>query len=48
MSENVPWTCVPGKDSEQPVHSHSLIGVIAGYILDRQECKVSSCGQLRF
>ena len=41
------WTCAPSEDSDQTAHSRSLIRIFTGRILDRQGCKVSSCGQRR-
>ena len=35
------------EDSDQTGHSHSLIRIFSGHILESQGCKVSSCGQLR-
>ena len=35
----------PSEDSDQPAHPRRLIRIFTGRILDRQECKVSSCGQ---
>ena len=40
-------TCAPSEDSDQPVHSRSLIRIFTGHILDREGCKVSSCRQRR-
>ena len=40
-------TCAPSEDSDQPALSRSLIRIISGRILDRQGCKVSSCGKHR-
>ena len=28
------WTCVPSENSDQPAHSHSLIRIFTGHILD--------------
>ena len=36
---------MPSKDSDQPAHSHSLIRLFTGHILDSKECDVSSYGQ---
>ena len=41
------WTCAQSKNSDQSAHLRSLIRIYTGRILDRQECKVSSCGQRR-
>ena len=35
------WTCEPSEDSDQLVHSCSLIKIFTGHSLDRQECTVS-------
>ena len=40
-------TCEPSKDSDQPVHLHSLIKILTGCIMDRQGCKVFSCREQR-
>ena len=37
----------PSEDSDQPAHSHNLIRIFTGRILDSQEDKVSLCGQQR-
>ena len=46
-SENVLSTCVLSEDSNKPAHSHSLIRIYTGHILNSQGCKVSSCRQQR-
>ena len=33
-------TCMPSEDSDQPVHSCSLIRIFTGHILGSQRCKV--------
>ena len=40
-------TCAPSEDSDQPMHSHSLIRIFTRRILDSQGCQVSSCEQRR-
>ena len=44
-SGNIHSDIMPSKDSDQPVHSCSPIGIFTGCILDSQGCNVSSCGQ---
>ena len=39
--------CESIEDSDQSVHSSSLIRVFPGHILDSHGCKVFSCGQVR-
>ena len=36
-------TCALSEDSDQPVHSRSLIRIFTGHILDSQGVKCSSC-----
>ena len=40
-------TCVPSEESNQPVHSCSLIRIFPECILESQRCKLSWCGQQR-
>ena len=35
------WICAPSEDSDQPVHSRSLIRIFTGRDLDSRRCKVS-------
>ena len=37
----------PSEESDQPGHSHSLIRIFTGRILDSQGCKSSSCGKMK-
>ena len=44
-SENVPFGSALSEDSDQHMHSRSLIKIFTGRILDRDGCKVSWYGQ---
>ena len=45
--EKVPLTCMPIEDSDKPAHSHGLVRIVPGRILDSLGCNVSSCWQRR-